>query len=150
MNRDWNYVSVGSFRPPRQCTLYPEDAYSLGVLMQSAWPDTHSRTTPRGYITKENRFFFDRRAVFATVSRGRSRRRLTRPAENRPGTGRARVSTSPSPCGSLGALPKSKQTSQFRGSPLRLRGAEQATKSPLWQTDIYKKTKVSRSHTFTL
>ena len=30
-------------------TIHPEDAYSLGVFLQSAWPDTHSRTAPRGY-----------------------------------------------------------------------------------------------------
>ena len=30
-------------------TMHHEDAYSLAVLLQSAWPDTHSRTAPRGY-----------------------------------------------------------------------------------------------------
>ena len=27
-------------------TMHLEDAYSLAVFLQSAWPDTHSRTAP--------------------------------------------------------------------------------------------------------
>ena len=30
--------------------MHPEDAYSLGVFLQSAWPEIHWRTAPRGYM----------------------------------------------------------------------------------------------------
>ena len=43
------------------------------------------------------------------------------------GDRQSRDSPSPSPRGPHGALSRSKKSSQFRGSPLRLRGAEQAT-----------------------
>ena len=79
------------------------------------------------YITKYICVFFDRRGVFAPASQGRSRRRSPRPTGNRPGTRRSRASPSPSPRGPCGALSKSKKSSQFRGTPLRHRGAEQAT-----------------------
>ena len=46
-NRDWDYASIGFISAPQ--TMHPEDAYSLGVLWQSTWPDTHPRTAPQGY-----------------------------------------------------------------------------------------------------
>ena len=46
-NQDRDYACMGHASAP--LTMHPEDAYSLGVFLQSAWPDTHLRTTPRGY-----------------------------------------------------------------------------------------------------
>ena len=47
-NRDWYYACMGVTPAPR--TMHPEDAYSLGIFLQSAWPDTHLRTAPRGCV----------------------------------------------------------------------------------------------------
>ena len=45
--RDWDYASMGLISAPE--TTHPDDAYSLAIFLQSAWPDTHTRTAPRGY-----------------------------------------------------------------------------------------------------
>ena len=47
-NRDWDYACMGPISVLQ--TTHPEDACSLGVFLQSAWPDTHSRTAPQGYM----------------------------------------------------------------------------------------------------
>ena len=64
-------------------------------------------------------FFFDRRGVIGPALHGRYRCRSARPTGNRPGTHQSRASPSPSPRGPRGALPKSRKSDQFRGSPLR-------------------------------
>ena len=45
-NRDWDHACMGLTSAPQ--TMHPGDAYSLAVFLQSAWPDAHSRTAPRG------------------------------------------------------------------------------------------------------
>ena len=45
-NRDSNYACIGLISAPRTMNL--KDSYSLVVFLQSNWPDTHSRTAPRG------------------------------------------------------------------------------------------------------
>ena len=46
-NRDWNYASMDLISAAQ--TMHPADTYSLGVSLPPAWPDTHTRTAPRGY-----------------------------------------------------------------------------------------------------
>ena len=47
MNTNLDYASMGLISAPE--TMHPDDAYLLGVILQSAWPDTQSQTAPRGY-----------------------------------------------------------------------------------------------------
>ena len=46
-NRDWNCASTGLISTAQK--MHPADTYSLGVSLPPAWPDTHTRTAPRGY-----------------------------------------------------------------------------------------------------